>query len=157
MATAYNYSNVYFGMGAVCSCNAAVIMGVVLRATRTVRALDSVSNPGYVVSNSGGFSGGGLRGLQSPVSESSSAENVCLSTPISLLLNAAYTEPRGVTPSLFCRAGEGLVIAGVLPVLLCILNREVRVHATPFYSLAEPRAAQKRWRGSARPVFFSVS
>ena len=44
-------SNVYFGMGAVCSRNAAVIMGVVLRATRMVRALGSVSNPGYVIPN----------------------------------------------------------------------------------------------------------
>ena len=32
---------------------------------------------------------GGLRGLQPPVLESSSAANVCLSTTISLLLNAA--------------------------------------------------------------------
>ena len=99
----------------------------------------------------------GLRGLQPPVSKSSRAENACLSTPISLLLNAAYAEARGVTPSLLRRAGEGLVIAGVLPVLLCILNREVRAHATPFYILAEPRAAEKRWRGSARLVFYSVN
>ena len=39
--------------------------------------------------SSGVGGGGGLRGLQPPVSESSSAANVCLNTPTSLLMNAA--------------------------------------------------------------------
>ena len=93
----------------------------------------------------------GLRGLQPPVSKPSSAAIVCLSTLISLLLSDAsgprnsvcYTQPLGATPSLFQRAGESLVIAGVLPVLLCILNPEGRAHATPFYSLAERGVAPR--------------
>ena len=73
-----------------------------------------------------------LRGLQPPVLESSSAANVCLRTPISLLLNAASglrnsvccTWPRGAKPSLFRLTGG----AGALPVLLCILSRHIPHH-----------------------------
>ena len=100
---------------------------------RSVSAIERVSG----VSSGGG--GGGLRGLQPPVSESSSAANVCLSTLISLLLVRAIAYViRSLLEKrpLYSAARESLVIAGVLPVLLCILNREGRTHATPFHSLA---------------------
>ena len=92
-------------------------------------------------------SNGGFRGLQPSVSESSHAAEY-LRTLISLLLNAAsvcavaYAIHYIVTPSLFRRAGEGLVYCLSRPVGLCfcaarkiISLREVRAHATLFYSV----------------------